>query len=403
MDQLYKKNFGPLVARLARRYNCADITLIEDIVQDTFLVAQQQWPRDDPRNPSAWLYKVSANIASKKIQTTTALASFPVESDSDWPTSAPADIDDSAEVSIEFLTICASLPFSPKQQIIFALRYAASFKISQIAFVLGTSAETISKILQRIKSKIKMKTPSNLYDAQVKEEDRLTVLKILYLMFNEGYKTSRGEEPINETLCADAFALTQSIVNNPKWSSKESKALLALMLYNLARFDARYNTEGEIVDLEAQNRANWNHDMIRVGNKYLKEAQKEDISTYHLEATIAYLHCAAPSFAETDWPAIIRIYEQLAAFNKSPFVRLSLGIAQFYSGQTLKALRTLQELGSYVYINNYYIYHTALGKIFYELGDREQSLAHLQQSLTLATSPIEKRHIDKIIRQISKT
>lgn len=248
-----------------------------------------------------------------------------------------------------------------------------------------------------------MKTPSNLYDAQVKEEDRLTVLKILYLMFNEGYKTSRGEEPINETLCADAFALTQSIVNNPKWSSKESKALLALMLYNLARFDARYNTEGEIVDLEAQNRANWNHDMIRVGNKYLKEAQKEDISTYHLEATIAYLHCAAPSFAETDWPAIIRIYEQLAAFNKSPFVRLSLGIAQFYSGQTLKALRTLQELGSYVYINNYYIYHTALGKIFYELGDREQSLAHLQQSLTLATSPIEKRHIDKIIRQISKT
>ncbi len=394
IDRLYKKLFVKLVGGLVKRIGIKDIALAEDIVQETFLAAHQQWHENPPRHPEAWLFKVCKNIALKNINQTRAIdytneSVFEERFESDGP---------GTDESLLMLVACANSRFSHKQQVIFALRYAAGFRVEQIAMLLGAPAETITKTLQRIRLIIREeKLILNYSRAAISPEVHAMLLKILYLMFCEGYKTSKGESILNTTLCEDALSLVQGIVKDTELSDPDAKALYALMLFNLSRFEARFTNEGDIVDLEQQDRTRWNQDMIALGIRFLNEAHTKDLSSYHIEGAIAYLHCSAKSFEETDWGKIVALYEQLLKFNESPFIQLNWAIAKFYGGQLAEAVSAMDDLGKISFINHYHLYHVALGKMLHRGKNYRAADEHYRRAIALTHHLPEKRYIEKLI------
>jgi len=395
LDHLYKNLFAKMVGGLVRSIGIKNINTAEDIVQETFLAAQLQWTKAMPENPKAWLFKVCKNIALRHFK------NEPVNSNIEEAFYIPIETNNTqVDPAFEMLLTCAHSRFSPKQQVIFALRYSAGFKVDQIASILLSKPEAITKTLQRIK--LLIKTENLVFSPEQPTATSQTILlNILYLMFSEGYKTSCGKSILNTSLCEDALSFTQVILKNPTLSTPDAKALYALMLFNLSRFEARFTKEGDLIDLEHQNRATWNSEMIKVASHYLYEAKAKQLSKYHIEATIAYLHCTADSFAKTDWGKIVSLYQQLHLINESPFIQLNLAISKFYAGHLSEALLEMNDLGTNTFIHNYHIYHVTLGKILDKKNERPLAIQHYQKAITLTGHQPEKKYIQNLIDKAS--
>src|SRR4029077_18882988 len=169
------------------------------------------------------------------------------------------------------------------------------------------------------------------------------VHKILYLIFNEGYKSSWGKQLIREELCEDALIMTKILLESDL-ANKETAALYALMLFNAARLKSRFSSSGELLDLEEQDRSLWNKDLIMLASEYLLRSREDIISSYHYEASIAYLHCIAKDFRSTDWQTIKGIYLKLLQQNPNPFIELNYAIALYYSGKKEDAFTIVNAL-----------------------------------------------------------
>lgn len=386
-----------MVGGLVKSIGIKNISLAEDAVQETFLAAQQQWVKSPPDNPQAWLFKVCKNIALKLIKEDSPHNN--IEDAFHLPSHPDYKEEESA---LNMLLACAHPRFSPKQQVIFALRYAAGFKVDQIAKILLSQPETITKTLQRIKGLIKSeKLELFATHRVVTTETKNILLNILYLMFSEGYKTSSGKSILNTILCEDALVFTQTIIRNSDLSTPEARALYALMLFNLSRFEARFTVDGDLIDLEHQDRTRWNGDMIKVATHSLYESKTNQLSKYHIEGTIAFLHCTASSFEQTDWSKIVSLYEQLHLINGSPFIQLNLAIAKFYSGNTEEAVLLMKELGTNIFIYNYHLYHVAMGKMLNSKNERPKAIQHYEKAIKLTSHLPEKKYIQNLMENTS--
>jgi RNA polymerase sigma-70 factor (ECF subfamily) len=240
---------------------------------------------------------------------------------------------------LKLLFSCANPRLSPKVQVVITLKYVVNLKVEAIAKVLGMTIDGIDKLLIRARQKIKMENiflkeplPSSL-------RSRLPIVhKILYLIFNEGYKSSWGKELLREELCEEALLMTRFLLET-SLHNKDTKALYALMLFNASRFKSRFGASGELLDLEEQDRSLWNQDLIILACDFLKQSAGSAVSSYHYEASIAYLHCKAKNFESTDWVTISNLYLQLLESSPNPFVELNYAIALYFSGKKEKHLK----------------------------------------------------------------
>ncbi len=385
-----------MVIALARYTGLKELALAEDAVQEAFAEATVRWKKAIPDKPEAWLYRVCRNIALRKIRDNN--ATIPISKEVDHLLITQEDPGRSNDDDqLMMLLACVQPAFSSRNQVIFALRYVAGFRIDQIATILGTPGDTISKTLQRMRDLIKNENlvlRSNI--KSIRKEDISTLLKILYLLFSEGSKTSSGKSILNTELCEDAVSLTQSVVRSAELRCKEAYALFSLMLFNLSRFEARFDANGIPIDLEHQDRSLWNKDIIRVAVYHLNQSGGEE-SSYHLEAAIAYVHTTAPSFAETDWNKISLLYERLGKINESPFVKLSHAVAIFYAGGTEEALEKLKLLGETAFIQSYNLYHAALGKIYSSLPDKKKASTHYSRAIKLSSHEAERERLRRMM------
>jgi predicted RNA polymerase sigma factor len=228
-------------------------------------------------------------------------------------------------------------------------------------------------------------------------QPRLSIVhKIIYLIFNEGYKTSWGKEIIREELCEEALLLNKALLD-ARLGNKETLALQALMLFNAARFKSRFSPSGELLDLENQDRTLWNSDLILLGHDFLTRSHDATISNYHLEASIAYLHCSARSFDSTDWKTIATIYSRLLHDNPNPFIELNYAIALYHSHQKQKAFEILNELERHPVLNQYYLLNATLGKFYGIEGKTLLAGEFLLKANAQTSAPKEKDFIKKMI------
>jgi RNA polymerase sigma-70 factor (ECF subfamily) len=180
----------------------------------------------------------------------------------------------------------------------------------------------------------------------------------------------------------------------------ETAALNALMLFNAARLKARFGPAGELLDLEEQNRSLWNPGLIRLAFEFLMQSRGERISSYHYEASIACLHCAAKSFESTNWKAITDLYRKLLKLGPNPFVGLNYAIALFYSGEKQEAFKIVNDLQRNTFLNQYYLLNATLGKMYFLEGEHQRARDYYMKTLAQTNFQVEKDYIKKMIRRI---
>jgi len=224
------------------------------------------------------------------------------------------------------------------------------------------------------------------------------VHKILYLVFNEGHKSSWGKELVREELCEDALIMTKILLESG-FANKETDALFALMLFNAARLRSRFSASGELLDLEEQDRSGWNKDLILLGWKYLHESRADVLSSYHYEASIAYLHCNAADFKSTDWTRIKGLYLKLLQQNQNPFIELNYAIALYYSRKKEDAFSILKKLEQNAFMHQYYLLNTTLGKFYLLEKDYDKAYNYLLTASKQTNIVAEKNYIMKLLNK----
>jgi RNA polymerase sigma factor (sigma-70 family) len=396
-EHYFRHEFGRLVSALSRRFGVHRVELCEDAVQTALLRAVQSWPqRGQPDDKSAWLYRVALNEvlgALRRARRTDACVDNADEVADDARTEEAVYLEHEVrDDQLRMLFVCANPGIPRESQIVFALKILCGFSVEEIALRLFQSHEAIYKRLQRARAALRERI-EELEPPGIKElVSRLpAVLEILYLLFTEGYSSAQPDKLIRHELCEEAIRLARLLEEHAVGAAPEVAALLALMYLDAARFDSRVDGTGGLLLLEEQDRSLWDRDLIYIGISYLYRAARGEVFTrYHAEAAIAAEHCLAPTYKETRWGEIARLYQMLEAVTPSPINTLnrSIAIAEWKGPDA--ALALLQALKPPSWLLGYYLWDATLGELYRRRGDRERATAHLTRALDGAPTHAEK-------------
>jgi predicted RNA polymerase sigma factor len=261
---------------------------------------------------------------------------------------------------------CCHPGISEESQIALVLKTLCGFSVREIASAFLTNEAAIEKRLGRARKyfrehHVEFEVPSR----EAFQERIHTVLKCLYLLFNEGYKRTDSEGLVNRELCLEALRLAILLAEHPEAESPEALALVSLMTFHAARFNARTDDNGEIVLLSEQDRSRWDSKLIATGMQYLERSRPDlHASSYHLEAAIQSVHAVAPSYARTDWPVILGLYKRLFGLAPSNIVALHMAVPVCKVHGPQPAIDLLRAHP----LPEYYLYHAVLGDCFEQSG-----------------------------------
>lgn len=407
LKQLFQQEFAKMVAVISKQYGLAHIELAEDIVSETFLTASETWGiKGIPPNPAAWLYAVAKQktlyhfrrhkIYEKKV-VPGIKAQQSTDEEPDIINFSQQNIKDS---QLQMLFAICNPAIASEAQIGLALRILCGFGIDEIAEAFLTNKETINKRLFRAKEKLRNEQvqliPIDNNLPQQELENRLNnVLHIIYLLFNEGYYSQTDNAILRKDLCVEAMRLGVMLVEYEPANRPNTNALLALMCFHASRFNARKDNNDSLILYEHQNTALWDAALINQGIQFLNNsANGNEISSYHLEAGIAYWHCIKEDTPEK-WEAILHLYDQLQLINYSPVVALN----RLFALYKVKGQKTaLQEALSLQPGDNHF-YFLLMAELYSNLNN-QQALAYYQKAYALAKTQAEKQVIQQKIDSI---
>jgi len=395
IPHLFRTEFRKITAVLTRLFGIAHIETAEDIASDTFLLAFETWPyKGIPENPTAWLYTVAKNKAKNLLHRNEILRKKIVPQIKRQSPEMEGDIDLSekniSDSQLQMLfTIChPSIPV--ESQVGLALKILCGFGIGEIADAFLTSKETINKRLYRAKEKLREENIRIELPGITEIEQRLdAVLTTLYLLFSEGYYSESSNEVLREDLCSEAMRLTLQLIENERTNQPKVNALMALMCFQSSRFGARKNEHGELILYQDQDESLWNRDLIAKGAYYLKEGSKgNQLSSYHLEAVIAYWHTKKEDSPEK-WKNILQLYNRLLQINYSPVAALNrtYALSKVYGNE--KAIVEAEKLR----LTNNHFYFLLLGELYKDI-DSKKSKEHFLQAWEMAKTETEKKSIE---------
>jgi RNA polymerase sigma factor (sigma-70 family) len=399
VDHLFRHESGKMISVLSKLLGLQNLETAQDIVQDSLLQAMNTWSfKGIPDNPSAWLYRVAKNKAidflrrEKKFKEISPQYSHLLQSEYTLASTInnlflENEIEDS---QLRMMFACCHPSIQEESQIALTLKTLCGLSVHEISKAFLTTEETIAKRIFRAKEKIK--TEKIELNVPVSEEmiPRLDiVLKSLYLVFNEGYNSSHPDQLIREDLCADAMRLCFLLTENKITSYPRAKALLALMCFQASRLNTRLDDKGNIILLRYQDRKKWSRALIQRGFDYLDaSAEPFEISPYNIEAAIASLHAAAPSFEQTDWRSIYHLYEMLYQLQPNPVVAMNKAIASAYAINKQNALAELQQIKG---LEHHHLYYASIGEIYFDLENKPEAKKFFEKALTLTSSGHEQQ------------
>ena len=374
-----------------------DLSVAEDIVQEAFAVASKSWQKKVPHQPEAWLYKTIRNLAYNFLKKDKRQQCI-VEDYLAEEVQQTSDRD-----LLRVLFACLQPAFPPKVQLVIVLRYVCGLRVKRIAALMACGEEGITKIIYRWRAQ--HAATNWVLTEKSAEPDAQKVrmaLKILYVMFTEGYQLAADGNLADESLCEDALSLLQEIEKTGMNANGDVKALYALLLYNLARAASRTDHADEMLTLAEQDRTLWNKEMIAVANHYLLLSQKESTqpSAYQLEAVIAFKHTSAPTYVETDWNGIGALYERLIAIDASPFTKMGHAAALYFGGNETPATAILTKLISNPFFQTYHLLHCFWAKIYTGRGDSRNALTSYEKALICPINAFEKKFIEKEMQRL---
>ncbi|MFA0964911.1 DUF6596 domain-containing protein [Roseivirga sp. BDSF3-8] len=262
------------------------------------------------------------------------------------------------------------------------------------------NGEAVRKSLNRTRSRIREKNmPLRVPFAMQSRERLASVHQVLYLMFTEGYSATRGAELLRRDLCLEALRQVAALLQQPDIANGATHALYALMLFTVARFDARTDSEGGMIELARQDRSLWDRKVIQSGISHFLVAKKDNLwGRYHYEAAILSLHATAAHFHETDWEAIVRLYDAYLQVDNSPFVRLNRALALHFGGNTATALKEAKQLDE---LKDHLQYLISMAELHKAIGDKDTATNYCLEGLKKAHNDRTREALEKELRALS--
>lgn len=402
VEHFFRNEAGRLVAVLTRVFGLRNLDLVEDMVQATLVDALTAWRNRVPDNPSGWVHRVAKNkildalrhhqIGKRVIEGLAAESSQQAE-----------ELDrlfldkEIADSQLEMMFACCHPRLTRENQLALTLKALCGFGNSEIGRALLTPEETVKKRLQRatqslLQHQTRLEVPPP--DELLSRLD--SVHQVLYLLFNEGYNTSEGDLAIRTELCEEAARFCHLLCSHPRFATPSTYALMALMLFHAARLDARLDPAGSRLLMEEQDRSQWDQRLIARAQEFLDAAaQGTVVSTYHLEAGIALLHCSAESYDRTDWRRILRLYDALLAVHRSPVYELNRAIVVAQIDGPLAGIQALNEAELDAALRHYHLFDATLGDLYRRAGDMPRARQHFETARRKTNSPFDHELIDR--------
>jgi RNA polymerase sigma-70 factor, ECF subfamily len=402
-DTLYREERPRALATLIRLLG--DFDLAEEALQEAFAAAWQQWPAaGPPRNPRAWLVSTGRHKAIDRLRREKTLAAKQAEIAYLSETAVPApDLEEEpfTDDLMRLIFTCCHPALALEAQVALTLKTLCGLSVEEIARAFLVPAATMAQRLVRAKVKIRAaRIPYEVPGRDVRAERLDGVLRVVYLVFNEGYAATSGEALVRRELCHEAIRLGR-LLRDLLPEASETAGLLALMLLHDSRRAARLDPSGEIVTLEDQDRALWDRGEIAEGQALAEEAlRRGGAGFYALQAAIAALHAQAARAEQTDWPQIAALYVLLLRLHPSPVVALNHAAAVAMGERLDRGLRLVEQLEAEGELEGYHLLPAAKADILRRLGRPAEAAAAYERALELVTHDAERRYLQRRLKQV---
>lgn len=402
-ETLFREERPRALATLIRLLR--DFDLAEDALQEALAVALEQWPtRGVPRNPSAWLVSTARHKAIDRIRREKRLASKQPELLALAETLSPApEMTDEVfpDDRLRLIFTCCHPALAIEAQVALTLKTLCGLSVDEIARAFLVSPETMAQRLVRAKGKIRgAHIPYQVPEAAQLPERLEGVLRVVYLVFNEGYAATGGDALVRGETCAEAIRLGR-LLRNLLPEAGEVGGLLALMLLHDSRRGARLDGRGDLVVLEEQDRGLWDRDAIVEGCALAEETLRRGrVGFYAIQAAIAALHAQAERAESTDWPQIAALYTLLLRLHPSPVVALNHAAAVAMGERLERGLRLLEELEAGGALDGYHLLPAAKADVLRRLGRHAEAAEAYERALALVTHGAERRYLERRLREV---
>ena len=403
VDAVYRSESRRVLATLIRLLG--DFDLAEEALHEAFIAAVEQWPRDGvPDHPRAWLvsagrFKAIDTLRRRaRFDATLGLLARQLESS----VGPPPDVDDPAldDDRLRLIFTCCHPALPPDAQIALTLREVCGLTTEAIAHAFLSGAPTVAQRIVRAKTKIRDARIPYQIPSRADLPDRLeAVLRVLYLIFNEGYSASSGASVTRHDLSGEAIRLGRLLVE--LLPEPEAIGLQALMLLHEARRPGRTSADGEIVLLGEQDRTQWDPALIAEGVALVERAlASRRVGPYTLQAAIAAVHAEAPTAAATDWPQIVALYDVLLRVEPSPVIELNRAAAVAMRDGPEAGLALVDAILARGELAGYHLAHSARADLCRRLGRLDDARAAYERSLALVRQEPERRFLERRLREL---